>query len=146
MRVKIEILPEATQPYAVLYTSELTKEVRQAAALLEGETSGGFVTVTENERIHVLRPEDVYMVRVENEKTCVYVKDKTYVSTKRLYEFEEALGNGFLRISKSALVNLSHLSCVEPNLGGLMELVLKNGLREYISRKYLPAFKAYLGL
>ena len=35
---------------------------------------------------------------------------------------------------------------VEPTLGGLMLLVLKNGCRDHISRKYLPAFKQYLGL
>ena len=30
--------------------------------------------------------------------------------------------------------------------GGIMLLVLKNGCKDYISRKYLPAFKKYLGI
>ena len=92
------------------------------------------------------RPEELYMVRVENEKTLVYTRDERYASGKRLYELETALGGDFLRINKSTLVNLRQLDYVEPTLGGLMLLVLKNGCRDHISRKYLPAFKQYLGL
>lgn len=56
------------------------------------------------------------------------------------------LGVSFMRISKSVLINLQYLECVEPTLGGLMMVTLKNGCKECISRKYLPAFKKYLGL
>ncbi|HHT54760.1 MAG TPA: LytTR family transcriptional regulator, partial [Clostridiales bacterium] len=45
--------------------------------------------------------------------------------------------SGFIRISKSVLVNLKYLDCVEPSFGGIMLLVLKNGCKDYISRKYL---------
>lgn len=94
----------------------------------------------------MLRPDEIYMVRVENEKTVVYTKTKRYDGGKRLYEFEEILGKGFMRISKGTLANLNYLDYVESTLGGLMLLVLKNGCKECISRKYLPTFKQYLGL
>lgn len=51
-----------------------------------------------------------------------------------------------MRISKGTLANLNYLDYVESTLGGLMLLVLKNGCKECISRKYLPTFKQYLGL
>lgn len=76
----------------------------------------------------------------------MYAKTKRYISGKRLYEFEALLGSGFMRISKSTIVNLHQLDCLELTLGGLMLLILKNGCKDYISRKYLPAFKKYLGL
>lgn len=145
MKVDIKVLPEAKEPYAVIYASEITPEIRRTAALLETKNSG-VVSVMENERIIVLRPDEIYMVRVENEKTVVYTKTKQYDGGKRLYEFEEILGKGFMRISKGTLANLHYLDYVESTLGGLMLLVLKNGCKECISRKYLPAFKQYLGL
>ena len=86
------------------------------------------------------------MVRIEDGRTIVYTESKQYDGGKRLYEFETMLGEGFMKISKSALINLHRIACVEPTLGGLMLLVLKNGFKEYISRKYLPSFKKYLGL
>ena len=145
MKVEIKVLPEAKEPYAVIYASEITPEIRRTAALLETKNSG-VVSVMENERIIVLRPDEIYMVRVENEKTVVYTKTKRYDGGKRLYEFEEILGKGFMRISKGTLANLHYLDYVESTLGGLMLLVLKNGCKECISRKYLPDFKKYLGL
>ena len=145
MKVEIKVLPEAKEPYAVIYASERTPEFRRAVALLEKEIRD-VIPVKENDSIIVLRPDEIYMVRVESEKTVVYTKTKRHDGGKRLYEFEEILGKGFMRISKGTLANLHYLDYVESTLGGLMLLVLKNGCKECISRKYLPAFKQYLGL
>ena len=145
MKVEIKVMPEVKEPYAVIYASEITTEIRRTAALLETKNSG-VVSVMENERIIVLRPDEIYMVRVENEKTVVYTKTKRYDGGKRLYEFEEILGKGFIRISRGTLVNLHYLERVEPAFGDMLLLVMKNGCKDYISRKYLPAFKKHLGL
>ena len=145
MKVEIKVLPEAKEPYAVIYASEITPEIRRTAALLEKEIPD-VIPVKENDSIIVLRPDEIYMVRVENEKTVVYTKTKRYDGGRRLYEFEEILGKGFLRISRGTLVNLHYLERVEPAFGDMMLLVMKNGFKDYISRKYLPAFKNYLGL
>lgn len=146
MKVEIKVLTEAQEPYAVIYANEVSTCIRQTADMIERAAGNKMITVTDNERIIVLRPEELYMIRAENEKTVVYAKTKRYISGKRLYEFEALLGSGFMRISKSTIVNLHQLDCVEPTLGGLMLLILKNGCKDYISRKYLPAFKKYLGL
>lgn len=146
MKVEIKVSAEAKEPYAVIYTDEVTAYVRQIAERLESAAASKMVTVADNERIMVLRPEELYMIRIENEKTVVYTKTRRYISGKRLYEFEALVGNGFMRISRSTVVNLNELECVEPTFGGLMLLRLKNGCKDYISRKYLPVFKKYLGL
>lgn len=145
MKIEIQLLPEIKDPYAVIYTNEINSEIRRITAIFETESSG-FIPVVEKERIVMLHSDEIYMVRVENEKTVIYVKEKHYISKKRLYELEAALGNEFMRISKSTISNLHFLDYVEPTLGGLMLIVLKNGCRDYISRKYLPAFKQYLGI
>ena len=51
-----------------------------------------------------------------------------------------------MQTSKSCLVNLKVLDSVESSFGGALMLKLKNGLTDYVSRTYLPAFKQYLGL
>ena len=109
MKVEIKVLPEAKEPYAVICASEITPEIRRAAALLEKEIPD-VIPVKENDSIIVLRPDEIYMVRVENEKTVVYTKTKRHDGGKRLYEFEEILGKGFLRISRGTLVNCIILS------------------------------------
>ncbi|MFB0920374.1 MAG: LytTR family DNA-binding domain-containing protein [Oscillospiraceae bacterium] len=144
LKVEIKISSDIKEPYAVIYSDAMTDEIQTAVFLLG--SSGGVISVTENERIIVLQPKEIFMVRVENEKTLIYSQTKTYLSGKRLYELETQLGKDFMRISKSTLVNLKEISCIEPSFNGLMLLILKNGCRDYISRKYLPEFKKYLGL
>ena len=39
MKVEIKVLPEAKEPYAVIYASEITPEIRRTAALLETKNS-----------------------------------------------------------------------------------------------------------
>lgn len=145
MKVNIELTTQDHEPYAVIYAREITPAIRKAAMLLEQE-SPHVISVWDNERIIVLQPEEITMIRVEKEKTAIYAKTKRYESGKRLYEFEEQLRNGFMRISKSTVVNLKHIEYVEPTLGGLMLLVLKNGCKDHISRKYWHTFKTHLGL
>ena len=91
IRVKVEIkmTETAKEPYAVIFTNEMTEAVRQAAAILEGAVSNKAITVTDNERIFVLRPEELYMLRVENERAAVYTRTKRFDSGRRLYEFED---------------------------------------------------------
>ena len=161
MRVEIRLSDDIEEPYAVLYTKWLTEEIAQLAELLKHAPEGlhaavqtatqsirqaGVLTVSEEERMVVLRPEEIYLIRVEQEKTMVYGKTKKYTSGKRLYELEQYLGRGFMRISKSALVNLRYLDYVEASFHGIMLLRLKNQSEEYVSRKYLPDLKRYLGL
>lgn len=148
MKVEVRISETAAEPYAVIYTHKVTEEILKIATLIEKENciENSILTVMDNDRIIVLRPVEVYMIRIENEKAVVYSKTHKYSSNRRLYEFETLLGNEFMRISKSTLVNLKYLDFVEPSFGGTMLLVLKNGCKDYISRKYLPTFKKYLGL
>lgn len=76
MKVEIKMTETAKEPYAVIFTNEMTEAVRQAAAILEGAVSNKAITVTDNERIFVLRPEELYMLRVENERAAVYTRTK----------------------------------------------------------------------
>ncbi len=144
MRVDIKISAEISEPYAVIYSSAMTEEVARLAGLLEGHSSviAGF----ENGKIAVLEPDEIYMARVEDAEITLYCQNKSYRSKKRLYELGEQLGSGFMQISKAAFVNLKQIDCVEPMFNGMMNLRLKNGCSEYISRTYLPRFKKYLGL
>ncbi len=143
MRVELKISSEISEPYAVIYASSVTEDVKNAISFFEKENP--YITVSDNERITVLQPEDIFMVRVENDHTVVYCEKKRYKSSKRLYQLEKELGKNFMRISKSTIINLRQIYCVEPSFG-MMCIVLKNGSKDCISRKYLPDFKKYLGL
>ncbi|MBD5454520.1 MAG: LytTR family transcriptional regulator [Lachnospiraceae bacterium] len=144
MKVEIQISPDIEEPYAVIYSNQMTEEVQRVYDKIQSYSN--VITAIDNEQIIILQPSEIYMLRIENEQLVIYCQQKKYISNKRLYEMENLLGSKFMRISKSTIINLKKLSSVEPSFNGTMLVVLKNGDKDYISRKYLPAFKKYLGL
>ena len=139
MKVELQISADIDEPYIVIHTSKITPEINQLMELFQ--SSGNVITVTDNDQLIVLEPSEIYMLRMEDERLNVYCQQKKYVSGKRLYEMERLLGNGFMRISKSTLINLKQISRVESSFHGTMLVILKNGNKDYISRKYLPAVR-----
>ena len=145
MKVNIDISAEYKEPFAVIHTDKVTDEISRIVDVLS--TSGTPVTALQNEEeIVILQPKDIFMVRVEDGDTIIYGAKQQYRSRKRLYELGEQLGKQFMQISKTTLINLSYMESIEPGFSGTLLLKLKNGNKDYVSRKYLPEFKKYLGL
>ena len=145
MKVKVDISAEFIEPYAVIYTNKVTDEIQRMIDIFS--TSETPITALQNEEdLIILQPKEIYMVRVEAGDTIIYGDKKKYRSRKRLYEIGQQLGRQFMQISKTTLINLSYMDSIEPGFGGTLLLKLKNGSKDYVSRKYLPEFKKYLGL
>ena len=145
MKVSIDISTEYKEPFAVIHTDKVTPEIQRVIDVLG--TSETPVTAFQNEEdIVVLQPKDIFMIRVEDGDTIIYGARSQYRSRKRLYELAEQLGKQFMQISKTTLINLSYMDSIEPGFSGTLLLKLKNGSKDYVSRKYLPEFKKYLGL
>lgn len=145
MKVSVDVSAEYKEPHAVIYTDRVTQEIQRMMDFLSGN-EGPITALLNEEDLVILKPTEIYMVRVENTETIIYGENKKFRSKKRLYELASQLGKGFMQISKSTLVNLSYLDSIEPGFSGTMLLKLKNGSKDYVSRTYLPAFKNYLGL
>lgn len=144
MKVSVELSKEYNPPYAVIYTDAVTDEIQKVIDLL-GMKEAPLIAQQED-RMEVLKPDEVYMIRVEGGDTVIYTEKEKYYSRKRLYETLDQLGAGFMQISKQTAVNLSCIKSVEAGFNGTLLLKLKNGNADYVSRKYLPEFKKYLGL
>ena len=145
MKVSGDVSPAYTEPFAVIHTDRITEEVQRILDVFATKESP--ITALQNEEdIVILKPQEIYMVRVENGDTVIYGQKMQYRSRKRLYELSRQLGPQFMQISKTTLINLSVMDSLEPGFGGTYLLKLKNGLKDYVTRTYLPGFKKYLGL
>ena len=147
MRVDMNISKSIKEPYAVINTDELTPEIAALAREIAAFGNGRNVIIGNlDERMVIIEPEKIVLIRVESEKVYVVTEDETYRVGKRMYELLEVLGKEFMQVSKSAAINLSYLESVEPSFNGIMLLHMKNGEKEYISRKYVPGLRKYLGI
>ena len=76
MKVEIKLQPELNVPFAVIHTGKVTAEVQRVAALLSEERAS-LISAGEDEKIVMLHPEEIYLVRVEAEKTVIHGDKKT---------------------------------------------------------------------
>lgn len=146
MKVNLFVSRDITEPHADIHTNELTGNVSKAISILESDESSDMIAVKKGSDIALLELGEIYMFRVEDKQVNVYTQNNSYVVKKALYQVEESLNGDFVRISKTTIVNLKKIKRVAPSLKGMMFIELKNGLKDNISRKYLPDFKQALDL
>ena len=146
MKVNLFVSRDIEEPYADIHTNELTDNITKAMSILESDDSSEMLAVKKGSDIALLEFSDVYMFRVEDKQVKVYTENSEYQVKKPLYQVEENLTSDFVRISKTTIINLKKVERVAPSLKGMMFIQLKNGLKDNISRKYLPDFKQALDL
>lgn len=148
MRVECKISEDYKEPYAVLYMNQMTPVMVEIISMLEKEEAGALTLVATRERkTYFVKAEDISLVRTEGREMVCYDKDRNrYLLDKPLYEWERILDMRFVRISKSALVNINQIDHVAAGFNGTMELVMKNGVTDYISRSFRKNFRERLGL
>ena len=148
MKVECKIDPDYQEQYAVLYIKKMTRGIGEIISILEKEETDSLtLTGAKEKKTFFLKPEDMVLVRTEGREIICYDKLKNrYVLDKPLYELEHILDGHFVRISKSTIINIRQINHVEAGFNGTMELVMKNGVTDYISRNYRKAFKERLGL
>lgn len=146
MKVNLFVSREIEEPHADIHTNELTDNISKAISILESDDANEMLAVKSGSDIALLQFGEIYMFRVEDKQVKVYTQNSDYLIKKPLYQVEETLGSDFVRISKTTIVNLKKIERVAPSLKGMMFIELKNGLKDNISRKYLPGFKQALDL
>ncbi len=99
-----------------------------------------------NDSIIVMHEPDVIMICVENSRVIIHSDKGECVSYKRLMDFDNPQFASFVRISKSAIVNLNRIVRVDPGFGGSMSVKMDDGSVEWISRRFLSSFKKRLGM
>ena len=146
MRVNLFVSRDIKEPHADIHTNELTDNITKAMSILESDESNDMLAVKKGSDIALLELSEIYMFRVEEKQVKVYTESSEYLIKKPLYQVEETLSSEFVRISKTTIVNLKKIERVAPSLKGMMFIQLRNGLKDNISRKYLPDFKDALDL
>lgn len=146
-RVKISMqIDGAFQDTEILIRSpKLTPELEQILAalhLLERK-----ITVTNGEETTVLDAAEIIYAESVDRKTFVYTGTDCLETKLRLYELEELLEPcGFLRVSKSCLVQARRIRSIKSDLARKLRLTLETGEQIIVSRQYADALKHHLGV
>lgn len=127
--------PELAEDYAQIHCAKKTREILELAAMMEGCT---FYLIGKNDktekRIHV---RDIFYFESVDKKTFCCLAGEVWEIPLPLREIEAQTARiGFVRISKSVIVNLNRVAQIRSDLEMRMLLLLENGEQLIASRHY----------
>lgn len=83
-----------------------------------------------------LNVSDIDWIDAASYYACLHVGRDTHILRRTLSELEGDLGDGFIRIHRSIIVNVERIQGLELQTAGEYEVVLKSGVRLRLSRRF----------
>lgn len=146
MKIDIDINENYKETTVVIKAKELNDQVSEIIENLKGHKPST-ITGTQNQKIYVLNPLDIHLFYSESGKVYAKTEDQRYEIKQKLYEIEDHLeGSSFIRISKSAIVNIKQIKNIEVFFNGSLVVKLNNGHEEVISRRFVSKVKEFIGM
>ena len=145
MKINIDISEKYTGTEIIVRAHELTPELDQLISSLR--LSGQQLGVQRGDETFMVTLADVVYIEAVDRKTFVYTRSDCFEIRYRLYELEEKLSaSGFLRISKSSLVNIKQIRSIKSEINRRLRLTLETGEQIIVSRQYADELKQRLGV
>ncbi|MCY3034952.1 LytR/AlgR family response regulator transcription factor [Aerococcus mictus] len=100
------------------------------------------IPIQSNDRVYLLRPEEIFLVSVQGHTLSIESYDKTYEMAGSLSAIEKKLPKDlFLKTHRSYLINIDQIQEIQPWFNQTYQVTLRNGSKVPVSRSYLKDFK-----
>lgn len=143
MDIRIRKIDQSEKEYLEIGCRE--KDARVYEIIRFVKNLSGNVSGSEGDKQYEIPVVDIFYIESVDNRTFIYTINKSYETSRKLYEFEELLKERrFLRISKSVVLNVMKVESIKPALNGRFLCKLRNGEEVIISRKYVAPFKEFI--
>jgi len=142
MKIKIEIEDNLTENEIVIHCNQIDENIKQIqeAIVSISRTQEKFILFKEETEYYVSLNKILFFETQEN-VVYAHTRKDVYQTKLRLYELENLLPDNFMRISKSAILNLNHVFSITASSEVQFEGTHK---QIYISRNYYKSMKSRL--
>lgn len=145
LKISININENISDTEIVINSRSLTPEIEKIIATLR--ILDRQLMADKDGESYIIDAAKIIYVESVDRKTFVYTEEDCFESKLKLYEIEEQLcQGGFLRISKSCLVQLKFIRSLKAELDRKIRLTLENGEQIIVSRQYADELKHRLGV
>ena len=146
MQVEVKIDKSVAKPRVIIVTSEITEEINALVQTLS-ESGPRMIAGFRDDTVTVLDEKDILRIYAANGKVYAVLPSGEYVIRLRLYEAEERLKPfRFVRISNSEIINLKKVGSFDLSFAGTICVILSDGSKTYVSRRYVTKIKEVLGI
>lgn len=145
MKIKIEVNETALENEIIIRCSELNKEVQLIQqALSEIATGNQRFIFYKGETEYYIALDEILFFETENGSIQVHTANDIYQTKLKLYELEEQLPSYFMRVSKSAILNVDKIYSMTKNLSACLVQFQQTSKQVYVSRYYYKPLKEKL--
>lgn len=144
MKCKTVIIENEREEETVIYAHEGSAIAARIEALIN-ESKFDLIGYCDKTMVK-LSPDEIFAFTVENNKVVAICAKSKYETRLRLYEIIDNLNENFIKINQSTLINLTKIERFDASISGALLIVLKNGYRDYVSRRELKTVKERFGL
>jgi len=143
MRLILNERPEMEKPEVTIAYSEMTASVKRVADFVRSVEQT--ILCKKDEEECSVPVGDIFYIESVDKKTFAYCEKEVYMCSLRLYEIEKMVEKaGFVRVSKSTILNIERLKGVKTLVNSRLEAILSNGERVCVTRKYLKDIREAL--
>ena len=145
MRIKPEISAKYAELEIHVCKNREDEEARRVLEELHALYDTSLPATDERGNRRRLMPKDLVSFFAEGQRVFAMGAEGRYVVSKKLYELESELANaGFVRISKSELVNVRKIRSLDLSVMGTIRVIMCTGYETYTSRRNVAKIKALL--
>ncbi len=149
MIVEIRIDNSCKDEQIIILASKPDYRLEKAKQIIEAEYSkkSDKIVAYRDEKIFLVDKNDIYKIYSFDNKVVLETEKEEFYLKERLFKLEESLEReGFIRISKSEIVNISKIENFDLSFSGTICVNLKNKTQSYVSRRYIKKIKERLGI
>jgi Response regulator of the LytR/AlgR family len=145
MQIKTLIDKKYSETEIHVCKDDLDDEVKYVVTELHNMFDESLTGTDERGNKRVLRPLDIVSFYAQGQRVFAIDDTEKYSVSSKLYELEEKYGvSGFVRISKSEIVNFRKIKSLDMSLTGTIKVIMKNGYETYTSRRNVAKIKEML--
>lgn len=141
MKVRIEIDESVKEEEVVIRCRKIEDHIlRIQSAVMEQSEKGHYMMLKQGGKDYYLPVEEILFFETESKLVYAHTRENILETAYKLYELEELLPGFFMRISKSAIVNLNQIYSIARNLTSSSVVEFTHSHKQvYVSRNYYKA-------
>ena len=145
MKIRIEIDEFADEDEVIIKCRELNNNIKKIQqSIMQYSTSVNLNFFKDNTEYYIPISSVLFFEASEREITA-HTADDLYRIKNKLYELEKILPFNFVRVSKSAILNIDHIYSLEKNITSASLVKFNKSHKQlYVSRNYYKNLKQRL--
>ena len=136
MRLIMKENPNKQEPEVTIEYKELSANVKRVSNYVRSVDK--IISCKKENEEYSVPLNDIYYLKKKEKKAFIYTKSDVYQTSHRLTELEKMThGAGFVRVSRSVIINVEKLKGIKNLPNSKLEAILINEERICVNRNYL---------